>query len=71
MEHTMNRDQKEGIKEQIKGWSDTAIGTVTDDEHRKVKGDVEITNGANRNHFGDQKDNIEKDVEDAEEPTDQ
>jgi uncharacterized protein YjbJ (UPF0337 family) len=70
-EHKMNHDQKEGIKEQVKGWTDTAIGTVTGNEDRKVKGDVEITNGANRKDYGDQKDNIEKGVEDPGEPTDQ
>lgn len=54
----MNKDQKEGIKEQVKGWTDTAIGKVTGDEDRKLKGEVEITNGANRKDYGDQKDNI-------------
>jgi uncharacterized protein YjbJ (UPF0337 family) len=53
----------------VKGWVDTAIGTVTGDEDRKLKGDVEITNGANRKDYGDQKDNIEKGVEDPGEPT--
>ncbi|WP_244817753.1 CsbD family protein [Caballeronia sp. Lep1P3] len=65
----MNKDQKEGIKEQVKGWVDTAVGTVTGNEDRKLKGDVEITNGANRKDYGDQKDNIEKGVEDPGEPT--
>jgi uncharacterized protein YjbJ (UPF0337 family) len=67
----MNHDQKEAIQEQIKGWTGTAIGTVTGNEERKVKGDVEITNGANRKDYGDQKDNIEEGVEDPGEPTDQ
>jgi len=48
-------DQKEGSKEQIKGWTDSAIGTVTGSEDRKVKGDIEITDGANRKDYGDQK----------------
>ncbi|MDR5815154.1 MULTISPECIES: CsbD family protein [unclassified Caballeronia] len=67
----MNKDQREGIKEQVKGWVDTAVGTVTGNEDRKVKGDVEITNGANRKDYGDQKKNIEKGVEDPGEPTNQ
>jgi uncharacterized protein YjbJ (UPF0337 family) len=67
----MNSDQKEGIKEQSKGWTDTAIGTLTRSEDRKLKGDVEITNGANRKDYGDQKDNIGKGVEDPGEPTNQ
>jgi uncharacterized protein YjbJ (UPF0337 family) len=70
-ERHMNKDQKEGIKEQAKGWIDTAIGTVTRDEARKVKGDVEITNGASRKDYGDQKENMEKGVEDPGEPTNQ
>lgn len=68
-EKILNKDQKEGIKEQVKGWTDTAIGKVTGDEDRKLKGDVEITNGANRKDYGDQKDNIEKGVEDPGDPT--
>ncbi|CAL8480562.1 CsbD family protein [Caballeronia sp. S22] len=56
----MNKDQREGIKEQVKGWPDTAIGTVTGNEDRKVKGDVELTNGGNRKDYGDQKANIER-----------
>lgn len=67
----MNKDQREGIKEQVKGWTDTAIGTVTGNEDPKVKGDVEITNGANRKDYGDQKDNIEKGVEDSVDSTDE
>jgi uncharacterized protein YjbJ (UPF0337 family) len=65
----MNKDQREGIKEQVKGWVDTAVGTVMRDEDRKLKGDVEITNGANRKDYGDEKKNMEKGVEDPGEPT--
>jgi|GEM_PF-767127 len=60
----MNKDQKQGIKEEIKGWTDTALGTVTGNENRKVKGDVEVTSGANRKEYGDQKDNIDEGMED-------
>jgi uncharacterized protein YjbJ (UPF0337 family) len=67
----VNKDQREGIKEQIKGWADTAIGSLTGNEDRKVKGDVEITNGASQKVYGDQKDNIDKGVEDPGEPTNQ
>jgi uncharacterized protein YjbJ (UPF0337 family) len=56
----MNKDQKEGIKEQIKGFADKAIGTVTRDEDRKAKGDVEIINGESRQEYGKQKKAIDK-----------
>jgi len=65
----MDKDKTDGIKEQVEGWVDTAIGTVTGDEERKLKGDVEVTNGASRKDYADQKDNIEKGVEDPGEPT--
>ncbi|KMZ11177.1 hypothetical protein BHUM_06223 [Candidatus Burkholderia humilis] len=56
----MNKDQKEGIKEQLKGVADKAIGTVTRNDDRKAKGDVEIINGENRQEYGKQKKAIEK-----------
>lgn len=54
----MNNDQKEGIKKQIKGWTGTAIGTVIGNEDRKVKRDVEITNGVNRKNYVHPRDSI-------------
>jgi uncharacterized protein YjbJ (UPF0337 family) len=60
----MNKDQASGIGEQIKGWTNTIVGTVTGNEDQKVKGDVQITNGANQKDFGDQKDNVEKGADD-------
>jgi uncharacterized protein YjbJ (UPF0337 family) len=56
----MNKDQKEGFKEQIKGFADKAIGTVTRNEDRTAKGDVEIINGENRQEYGKQKKAIDK-----------
>lgn len=60
----MNQDQKDGIKEQVKGWTNTVVGTLTGDENRKVQGDVQVTNGANQKDYGDQKDNVAKGADD-------
>lgn len=65
----MNKDQKDGIKDQLKGWGNTVIGTITGNEDRKVQGDVQITNGANQKDYGDQKDNIEKGIDDPGNPS--
>jgi uncharacterized protein YjbJ (UPF0337 family) len=65
----MNKDQKDGIKDQLKGWGNTVIGTITGNEDQKVQGDVQITNGANQKDYGDQKDNIEKGIDDPGNPS--
>jgi uncharacterized protein YjbJ (UPF0337 family) len=36
------------------------IGSITGNEDRKVKGEVQITNGDNRKDLGDQKEKLEK-----------
>jgi uncharacterized protein YjbJ (UPF0337 family) len=56
----MNKDQREGIKEELKGYVNKGIGSMTGNEDRKVKGESQITNGDNRKDLGDQKDNMEK-----------
>jgi uncharacterized protein YjbJ (UPF0337 family) len=56
----MSSDQSKGIAEQLKGLVNKGLGAVTGNEDRKVEGDVQIMNGANRKDLGDQKENIRK-----------
>ena len=56
----MNKDQREGLTEELKGYVNKGIGSMTGNEDCKVKGEVQITNGDNRKDLGDQKDNMEK-----------
>jgi uncharacterized protein YjbJ (UPF0337 family) len=48
----MNEDQKEGIKDQVKGWTNTVIGSVTGDEDRKVKGTYKSQTGQTKRITG-------------------
>ena len=56
----MNKDQREGIKEELKGYVNKGIGSITGHEGRTAKGEAQITTGDNRKELGDQTDNIEK-----------
>ncbi|WP_421375058.1 CsbD family protein [Paraburkholderia sp. DD10] len=65
----MSSDQSKGIAEQLKGLVNKGLGAVTGNEDRKVEGDVQIMNGANRKDLGDQKENIRKGKTDPGSPT--
>lgn len=65
----MNNDQRKGIAEEIKGYVNKGVGSLTGDETRKLRGEAQITNGDNRKDLGDQRDNIEKNEVDPGNPT--
>ena len=65
----MNTDQRKGIAEEIKGYVNKGVGSITGNEDRKVKGEAQITNGDNRKDLGDQRDNIDKNKVDPGNPT--
>jgi uncharacterized protein YjbJ (UPF0337 family) len=56
----MDQDKKEGIIGQLKGWTNIAMGTVTGNDERKMKGDVQLIEGSNRKDLADQKENLEE-----------
>jgi hypothetical protein len=63
----MNHDRKEVIKEQIKGWTDTAIGTVTGNEDRRCRDHEWCESQGLRRSEGEHRGS----VEDPGEPTNQ
>lgn len=65
----MNKDQREGIAEEIKGFVNKGTGTITGNRDRKVKGEVQITNGENRKDLGDHRDKLDKGEVDPGNPT--
>ncbi|ABE36090.1 hypothetical protein DR64_8264 [Paraburkholderia xenovorans LB400] len=65
----MNKDQREGLKEELKGYVNKGIGSITGNEDRKVKGEVQITNGDNRKDLGDQEDSIDRNAIDPGNPS--
>lgn len=57
---SMNKNQREGVAETIKGYVNKGVGSLTGNEDQKVKGEVQITNGDNRKDLGDQQDDLDK-----------
>jgi uncharacterized protein YjbJ (UPF0337 family) len=62
-------DKAKGIKEQVKGAMDKAVGSVTGNDVRRAKGEAEITEGSARKDLGDQKDNRESGAVDPGNPS--
>ncbi|SEJ17297.1 CsbD family protein [Paraburkholderia diazotrophica] len=65
----MANDKTEGIKEELKGYVNKGVGTITRNEAKKAKGEAQITEGDNRKDLGDQRENIEKGKTDPGNPT--
>jgi len=65
----MDKDKVEGVKEQLKGIADFTIGKLTGNKDLELKGQVEITNGSNKKDLADFKDNVEKGVDDPDNPS--
>jgi uncharacterized protein YjbJ (UPF0337 family) len=68
MEDEMN-EKLGGVKEQIKGLADLAVGKVTGNEDRELEGGVEITNGSNKKDRADWEDNVRKGADDPGNPS--
>jgi uncharacterized protein YjbJ (UPF0337 family) len=56
----MNKDQREGLKEELKGYVNKGVGSITGNDDRKLKGEAQITNGDNRKDLGNQTDNVDE-----------
>jgi len=65
----MDKEKVEGVKEQLKGIADFTIGKLTGNEDLELKGQVEITNGSNKKDLADFNDNVEKGVDDPDNPS--
>ena len=59
----MNKDQKEGQVENIKGRVKQAVGSVTGDKDKEADGASERTGGAIKKAFGDLKHDIAKKID--------
>jgi len=65
----MDKDKVDGVKEQLKGVANLAIGKITGNEDRELQGQVEITNGSNKKDLSDFKDNVDKGADDPDNPS--
>ncbi len=65
----MNKAKTTGVKEQLKGVADLAVGKLTGNKDRELKGQVEITNGSNQKDRADWQDNMAKGADDPDNPS--
>ncbi len=65
----MASDKTEGIKEELKGYVNKGVGSITGNDAKKAKGEAQITEGDNRKDLGDQQENAEKGKTDPGNPT--
>jgi uncharacterized protein YjbJ (UPF0337 family) len=65
----MNKAKTSGVKEQLKGVADFAVGKLTANKDRELKGQVEITNGSNQKDRADWQDNFKKGESDPDNPS--
>lgn len=65
----MANDKTEGIKEELKGYVNKGVGSITGNDEKKLKGEAQITEGDNRKDLGDQRENAEKGKTDPGNPT--
>lgn len=65
----MDKAKTSGIKEQVKGVADFAVGKLTGNKDRELKGQVEITNGSNEKDRSDWPDNVQRGADDPDNPS--
>ncbi|WP_425518243.1 CsbD family protein [Paraburkholderia edwinii] len=65
----MASDKTQGIKEELKGYVNKGVGSITGNDDQKLKGEAQITEGDNRKDLGDQRENAEKGKPDPGNPT--
>lgn len=65
----MDKAKTSGIKEQVKGVADFAVGKLTGNKDRELKGQVEITNGSNEKDRSDWQDNVRRGADDPDNPS--
>jgi uncharacterized protein YjbJ (UPF0337 family) len=65
----MDEAKVDGVKEQLKGVADFAVGKLTDNKDRELRGQVGITNGSNKKDRTDWQNNVRKGANDPDNPS--
>jgi uncharacterized protein YjbJ (UPF0337 family) len=58
----MNKDQTHGRVEQVKGKVNEAVGKVTNNPAKELKGDLQQAVGKEQANYGDTKEQVKKDI---------
>jgi uncharacterized protein YjbJ (UPF0337 family) len=70
-EAKMNKVKFAGVMEQVKGIANVAVGKLTGNKDRELRGQVDITNGSNKKDRADWQDNVKKGADDPDNPSDE
>jgi uncharacterized protein YjbJ (UPF0337 family) len=62
-ETLMNKDQADGLVEEVKGKVKEAAGVILDDKEMEIEGNVQKNVGKVQSGFGDLKEDIKKDID--------
>ena len=65
----MDKAKVEGVKEQLKGVADFAVGKLFGNKDRELRGQVGITNSSNKKDRADWQDNVRKGANDPDSPS--
>jgi hypothetical protein len=65
----MDETKVEGVKEQLKGVADFAVGQLFSNKDRELRGQIGITNGSNKKDRADWQDNVRKGANDPDSPS--
>jgi uncharacterized protein YjbJ (UPF0337 family) len=65
----MDKAKVEGVKEQLKGVADFAVGKLFGNKDRELRGQVGITNSSNKKDRADWQDNVRKGANDPDNPS--
>ena len=65
----MDEAKVDGVKEQLKGVADFAVGKLFGNKDRELRGQVGITNSSNKKDRADWQDNVRKGANDPDNPS--
>ena len=65
----MDEAKMDGVKEQLKGVADFAVGKLFGNKDRELRGQVGITNGSNKKYQTDWQNNVRKGADDPDNPS--
>jgi uncharacterized protein YjbJ (UPF0337 family) len=65
----MDKAKVEGVKEQLRGVADFAVGKLFGNKDRELRGQVGITNSSNKKDRADWQDNVRKGANDPDNPS--
>jgi uncharacterized protein YjbJ (UPF0337 family) len=68
-EGKMNKAKVDGVKKQLKGVAESAVGKLNGNKDREPQGQVEITNGSNKKDQADWQDNVRKGADNPDSPS--